>query len=42
MNRTEINRALAKCLAYAACGKVAEAKDWQRKLNELLAQAMGQ
>ncbi len=28
MNRTEINRALAKALAYAECGKYDEAQRW--------------
>ena len=28
MNRSEINRALAKALAYAECGKFHEAQRW--------------
>ena len=28
MNRSEINRALAKALAYADCGKFDEAEKW--------------
>lgn len=36
MDRSEINRALAKAIAYKQCGKDAEAKEWARKLIELL------
>ena len=31
-NRSEINRALAKCLAYHDCGKDAEARRWAARL----------
>lgn len=36
MDRSEINRALAKAIAYKQCGKQAEAEMWARKLIELL------
>jgi hypothetical protein len=36
MDRSEINRALAKAMAYKQCGKDAEALAWARKLVELL------
>lgn len=36
MNRSEISQALAKALAYAQCGKQAEAEAWARKLVTLL------
>jgi hypothetical protein len=36
MDRSEINRALAKAIAYKQCGKAAEARDWARKLINLL------
>lgn len=36
MDRTEINRALAKAIAYKQCGKHDEAREWARKLVTLL------
>ena len=36
MDRTAINQALAKALAYANAGKMAEATAWARKLVALL------
>ena len=36
MDRTEINRALAKAIAYKNCGKQELAEQWARKLVELL------
>ena len=36
MNRSEINRALAKALAHKACGQDREAEHWATKLIELL------
>lgn len=36
MDRSEINRALAKAIAYKNCGKDTEAAEWARKLVELL------
>lgn len=36
MDRTEINRALAKAIAYKQCGKHYDAQEWARKLIELL------
>ena len=36
MDRAEINRALAKAIAYKNCGKETEAREWARKLIELL------
>lgn len=39
MDRAEINRALAKAIAYKNCGKQQEAEDWARKLVELLGAA---
>ena len=36
MNRSEINRALAKAIAYLGCGKPEEARSWFRRLAELL------
>lgn len=36
MDRSEINRALAKAIAYKQCGKDREAEDWARRLVELL------
>ena len=36
MDRAELNRALAKAIAYKNCGKAAEAEEWGRKLVELL------
>ena len=39
MDRTELSRALAKAIAYAACGKVDESAMWLRKLVALFAAA---
>lgn len=36
MDRNEINRALAKAIAYKQCGKNDQAAEWARKLVELL------
>ncbi len=36
MDRTEINRALAKAIAYKQCGKDAEAESWAVRLVYLL------
>jgi len=36
MNRSEINRALAKAIAYKQCGKDDQAARWARTLVELL------
>lgn len=36
IDRAEVSRALAKALAYKACGKDRDAEDWARKLVELL------
>ena len=36
MDRSEINRALAKAIAYKQCGKDADAAEWARTLIELL------
>ena len=36
MNRSEIARALAKAIAYKACGKQADAEKWARELIRLL------
>lgn len=36
MDRSEINRALAKAMAYKQCGKDADAAAWARRLVELL------
>jgi hypothetical protein len=36
MDRREINRALAKAIAYKNCGKDKEAAEWARQLVELL------
>lgn len=36
INRSEVNRALAKALALKACGKDADASEWARQLVELL------
>ncbi|UZK69590.1 hypothetical protein OKW76_00425 [Sphingomonas sp. S1-29] len=36
IDRTEVNRALAKAIAYKNCGKNAAANEWARKLVELL------
>jgi len=39
MDKSSINRALAKALAYKACGKDTEADEWARELRKLLALA---
>jgi hypothetical protein len=36
LDRSEINRALAKAIAYKNCGKDDQANQWARKLVELL------
>ena len=36
IDRTEVNRALAKAIAYKNCGKDLEAAEWARTLIELL------
>jgi hypothetical protein len=36
MNRSEINRALAKAIAYKQCGKEKDAEQWARELIRLL------
>jgi hypothetical protein len=36
IDRSEVNRALAKAIAYKQCGKDHEAKQWARRLIELL------
>jgi len=36
IDRSEVNRALAKAIAFKNCGKDAEASQWARKLVELL------
>jgi hypothetical protein len=36
MDRTEINRALAKAIAYKQCGKQEMAEQWARELVTLL------
>ena len=36
IERSEVNRALAKAIAYKQCGKQAEAEAWARKLIRLL------
>lgn len=36
MDRSAINRALAKAIAYKQCGKDAEAEEWGRELVRLL------
>ncbi len=36
INRSEVNRALAKALAFKQCGKDREAEQWARRLVELL------
>lgn len=38
-SRTEINRALAKAIAYRDCGKPAEVERWARELVRLLGAA---
>lgn len=36
VDRSEVSRAVAKAIAYKACGKDAEAAQWARRLVELL------
>lgn len=36
IDRSEVNRALAKAIAFKQCGKDAEAAQWARKLVEQL------
>lgn len=36
IDRSEVNRALAKAIAYKQCHKEKEAEAWARKLIELL------
>ncbi len=36
IDRSEVNTALAKAIAYKNCGKDADAQDWARRLVELL------
>jgi hypothetical protein len=36
INRSEINRALAKSIAYKQCGKQADAEAWAAQLVRLL------
>jgi hypothetical protein len=36
IDRSEVNRALAKALAFKQCGKDHEAEAWARRLVELL------
>jgi hypothetical protein len=36
IDRSEVSRALAKALAYKACGKQRDAEVWAAKLVELL------
>lgn len=36
IDRTEVNRALAKALAYKACGKDHQADQWVARLVKLL------
>lgn len=36
MDRSEINKALAKAIAYKNCGKDYEAQAWARRLIKLL------
>lgn len=36
LDRSEINRALAKAIAYKQCGKDDEAENWGRELIKLL------
>jgi hypothetical protein len=36
MNRTEINRALAKAMAYKQCGKENDAREWAIELLKQL------
>jgi hypothetical protein len=36
LDRSKINQALAKAIAYKQCGKEDEAAEWARRLIELL------
>ena len=36
IDRSEVNRALAKAIAYQQCGKRRDAEEWGRKLVRLL------
>ena len=36
IDRSEVNRALAKAIAYKQCGKDREAEQWARRVIELL------
>lgn len=36
IDRTAVNRALAKAIAFKQCGKDDEANDWARQLVEML------
>lgn len=36
LDRSEINRALAKAIAYKQCGKEEEAREWAAQLVHLL------
>ena len=36
MDRSSLNRALAKTLAYLACGKTADASSWAQQLVDAL------
>ena len=36
IDRSEISRAMAKAIAYAQCGKQAEAEQWAREVVRLL------
>ena len=36
IDRSEVSRAMAKAIAYKACGKDKDAAEWARKLVELL------
>jgi hypothetical protein len=36
MDRSAINRALAKAMAYKQCGKQSDAEQWARELVRLL------
>ena len=39
MDRTEATQALAKMLAYLACGKMGEARSWAARLVDMMAAA---
>lgn len=36
IDRSEVNRALAKAIAYKACGEEGKARDWVVRLVDLL------